>query len=281
MGGAVVIDSQTPWRPTHEVADSLTRLADGGTAEVYAWGVGHVLKLFHRDFPPACIALELKNARSAHDLGIPTPCTDGHVEWDQRIGIIFERVDGPTVYELIQTGAQARSLMGRLFFDVQQTIHRCELEELLPLQGVMAQQIRLAGWLPQTLRYEAIEALQRAPLVNTVCHVDFHPLNVIMGASGPRVIDWLSMNRGDPAMDVVRTLLLLRHFRCQIDNASRMEFLNAYLQRCREVWYGRMEQLAHWQRPIAVWRLAHENVTDDERAELLDLLEAPHSNWFG
>lgn len=280
MGGAEVIESQSPWRQPDDAPGSLTWLADGGTAEIYAWGDGRVLKLFHPDFSPACIALELKNARSAHALGIATPLALGHAEWDQRIGIIFERVNGPTVYELIQTGTQLRSPLGRLFFDVQQKIHRCVLDELLPLQAVMAQQIRLAGWLPETLRCQAMEALLRAPLVNTVCHVDFHPRNVIMGASGPMVIDWLSMYRGDPAIDVVRTLLLLRHFRCQIDQAARLDFLNAYLQRCREVWCGRMEQLERWQRPVAVWRLAHENVTVDERAELLDLLEAPHASWF-
>lgn len=280
MSGTLVTESQTPLPISHGLSNSLDLLAEGGTADVYEWGDGSVLKLFHPDFSPACIALEMKNSRIAHALGIPTPIAIGHAEWNQRNGIIFERVDGPTFYNLIQTDAQARSQLGRVFFDVQQSIHRCEFEELLPLQAVMAQQIRQVHWLPETLRREAMEVLQRAPLANTVCHLDFHPLNVVMGASGPRVIDWLSMCRGDPAIDVVRTLLFLRHFRCGVDQGARIEFLNAYVELCHKAWCGRMEQLVQWQRPVAVWRLTHQHITDGERTELLDLLESPNASWF-
>jgi tRNA A-37 threonylcarbamoyl transferase component Bud32 len=281
MSDALVIESQTSLHPSHGLQAPIYPLAKGRTADVFAWGEGSVLKLFHQGFSPAWIALELKNSRNAHALGIPTPFAIGHAEWDQRSGIVFERVDGPTFYNLIQTDVQTRTQLGRLFFDVQQAIHRCELEELLPLQAVMAQQIQQAHWLPETLRREATQALQGAPLVNTVCHLDFHPRNVIMGVSGPTVIDWLSMSRGDPALDVVRTLLFLRHFRCGVDQGARIEFLNTYVELCHEAWCGRMEQLEHWQRPVAVWRLTHQHITDDERTELLDLLESPHASWFG
>ena len=210
MGGAEVIESQTPWRQAHDAHGGLTRLAAGRAAEVYAWGDDHVLKLFPPGFPLAYIALELKNSRSAHALGLPTPGDAGHVEWSQRSGIVFDRVDGPTVYELIQTGSADRAALRRTFFDIQQSIHRCNFSELLPIQAKLAERIRLAKGLPQTLRREAIEALQRAPLSDTVCHGDFHPMNVIMAASGPVVIVWMDMSRGNPAIDIMQTLLYLR-----------------------------------------------------------------------
>ena len=278
MGGAEVIESQTPWRQAHDVPVGPTRLAAGQFADVYAWGDNHVLKLFHAGFPPAYIALELKNSRSAHALGLPTPGDAGHVEWSQRSGIVFERVDGPTVYELVQTGAQTTARLGRTFFDIQQSIHRCNFSELLPIQAKLAERIRLAKQLPQTLRAEAIDALQRAPLSDTVCHGEFHPMNVILGPSGPVVIDWMDMSRGNPAIDVMRTLLYLRfgsgH---EITQATRTEFFNAYLERCREVWSGRMEQLQHWQRPLAVARMSISSVNEDERSDLMGLIESRHS----
>lgn len=274
MGGAVVSESRTPWQLMHGAPDSLTKLATGASAEVYAWGDDCVLKLYRRGFPPESIALELKNARSAHALGMPTPSVAGPVEWDGRSGLVFERVYGPTVYELMQAGVPTMSQLGCTLFDVQQSIHRCELAELVPLQASLAQRVRLARGLPETLRREAIDTLQRAPLADTVCHGDLHPLNVIMAASGPVVIDWLDMGRGDPAIDVVRTLLYLRYGRRrQIDQAVRLEFLNAYMGRCREVWSGRMEQLQHWLRPVTVARLSHSSVNNDERVDLMELLE--------
>lgn len=278
MGGSQAIDSQTPYRQPHDVLVGLTRLAVGRSAEVYAWGDDHVLKLFQPGFPLAYIALELKNARSAHALGLPTPCDAGHVEWLQRSGIVFERVDGPTVYELIQTVGADRAALGRQFFDIQQSIHRCNFSELLPLQAKLAERIRLAKGLPQTLRAEAIDKLRSAPLSDTVCHGDFHPMNVIMAASGPVVIDWMDMSRGNPAIDVMQTLLYLRFGRGrEINQVTRTEFFNAYLERCREVWSGRMEQLQHWQLPLAVARMSISQVKDDEHSDLMELIENRHS----
>lgn len=278
MGGAEVIDSHTLWRKLHGAPGVLTKLAAGRTAEVYAWGDDHVLKLFQPGFPLAYIALELKNARSAHALGLPTPSDAGHVEWRQRSGIVFERVDGPTVYELIQTVGADRAALGRKFFDIQQSIHRRNFSELLPLQAKLAERIRLAKGLPQTLKAEAIDKLLRAPLSDTVCHGDFHPMNVIMAASGPVVIDWMDMSRGNPAIDIMRTLIYLRFGRGrEINQVTRAEFFNAYLERCREVWCGRMEQLQHWQLPLAVARMSISSVNEDERSDLMGLIESRHS----
>ena len=40
-------------------------------------------------------------------------------------------------------------------------------------------------------------------------HLDLHPLNVLMAASGPIVIDWPNAARGDPLLDVGFTYILL------------------------------------------------------------------------
>ena len=40
-------------------------------------------------------------------------------------------------------------------------------------------------------------------------HLDLHPLNVMMTASGPVVIDWTNAARGDPLLDVAFTFILL------------------------------------------------------------------------
>ena len=46
MGGSQAIDSQTPYRQPHDMPSGLTGLAVGRSAEVYALGDDHVLKLF-------------------------------------------------------------------------------------------------------------------------------------------------------------------------------------------------------------------------------------------
>jgi aminoglycoside phosphotransferase (APT) family kinase protein len=40
-------------------------------------------------------------------------------------------------------------------------------------------------------------------------HLDLHPMNVLMSARGPVVIDWGNAARGDPLTDVANTYVLL------------------------------------------------------------------------
>jgi hypothetical protein len=264
---------------SHGTPDSLGKLATGASAEVYAWETGRVVKLFRRDFPREAIEVELRHARIAHGLGMPTPSVEGLVELGGRTGIVFERCDGPTLYELIQARTRPLVELAHGFFELQQVIHRCQSPALQPLHAKLARRIAYARDVPESLKNEAIGIVHAAPVGNAVCHGDFHPINVIVAAGGPVVIDWLDAGRGDPAIDVTRTLLYLKYSRPrQIDLGARAAFLNAYLDRCREAWAGRMEQLQRWQFPVAVARLS-EAVEDSERAGLMKLVERTDSLW--
>lgn len=60
-------------------------------------------------------------------------------------------------------------------------------------------------------RLHAIAAppdLRSAGEGNALLHLDLHPMNVLLSARGPVVIDWTNAHRGDPAMDVALTWLL-------------------------------------------------------------------------
>ena len=43
----------------------------------------------------------------------------------------------------------------------------------------------------------------------TLVHLDFHPENVLMTPAGPVVIDWTNARRGEPALDVALTWVIL------------------------------------------------------------------------
>ena len=77
-------------------------LAVGATAEVYAWGEGCAPKLFNERVESH--RLELLATRAAHLAGLPVPGVLGEelVEVEGREGIVFERVDGPTMAEHLE-----------------------------------------------------------------------------------------------------------------------------------------------------------------------------------
>jgi len=259
---------------TDGTTQETARLAAGASADVYAWRERQVVKLFKRGFPRDAIELELHHSRIAHAAGVPTPRPEGLVSRDGRTGIVFERCDGPTLYELIAARARPAEELARIFFDLQHAVHRCAAPALEPIAAKLARRLALARELPQAARHAARALLDAAPAHDGLCHGDFHPINVIVGAGRAVVVDWLDAARGDPAIDVTRTLIYLRYSRPgKVDPAFRAAFLEAYLERCREAWQGRMDELTRWQLPVAAARLA-EPVEHAERRALLELIGA-------
>lgn len=243
----------------------------GRHAELYALDAGRVVKLFRPGYAAAAIEAELLQARAAHELGVPTPRPEGIIETGGRRGIVFERIDGPTLFDLVARGAAPPERLAQLFFGLQRAIHALPGAALPDLRERVALKIRHAK-VDAALKREALEELASLPAGGAACHGDFHPANVIMAARGPVVVDWLDAGRGDAALDAARSLLLLRYARPGgIDATARAAFVAAYVECLREAWRGRTGPIERWQRPLAVARLAE---ADDEKEckNLLQLL---------
>jgi Ser/Thr protein kinase RdoA (MazF antagonist) len=252
----------------------LTPLAQGASAQVFAWPGGRALKLFKPGFPREAIELELHHSRTAHGAGVPTPRPEGLASLEGRTGIVFERWDGPTLYELAAARARPAAELAGIFFELQQAIHRAAAPALEPIAHKLARRLAQARGVPEAARRAAAAMLAQAPERDALCHGDFHPINVIVGAQRAAAIDWLDAARGDPAIDVTRTLVYLRYSRPgAVDPAYRAAFLEAYLERVRAAWAGRMDELTRWQLPVAAARLA-EPLEGAERRALLELVAA-------
>ncbi len=79
-------------------------VGQGRTAEIYVWGDNQILKLFRSGWPLAAVEQEKRISRIVHELGLPVPATGGMIEMDGRHGILYERIDGPSM--LRQLGAK-------------------------------------------------------------------------------------------------------------------------------------------------------------------------------
>jgi Ser/Thr protein kinase RdoA (MazF antagonist) len=252
----------------------LTKLADGASAEVYAWGEDRVLKLFRPGFPREAIEKELRHARIAHGLGIATPRPDGMAYVEGRPGIIFERCEGPTLYELLVTGREQPEKLAALLFDAQQSMHHLQCTDLPPLEERFARRILRARDVPDPYRQRALDTVRELSTERRVCHGDLHPINVVLSPAGAMIIDWLDAGCGDPAAEVVRSLLIIEHARIKaIDAPVRRAFLAAYWSRCRQAWADRLERLDRWRVPMAIVRLA-ESRDDNERQQLMRVVMA-------
>lgn len=257
------------------------RLAEGATAEVYAWEPGWILKLF-RDWAPAnWVDYEAGVARVVHASGILVPAVGNIVEAQGRRGILYERVDGPSLLQNLMVAPWKVSQIARVLADLHVNMHAQQGNSDLPSQRERFQRkIRKVTNLPDHVKEALLRLLDTLPDGDRLCHNDFHPGNILMTAKGPVVIDWMDAARGNPHADVVRTSIMLqighpphtgRLVRWLI-NVGRKQLHVRYLRHyCRRTQTD-PQDLARWKPVIAAVRLLENH--DGEEEHLLAMINA-------
>jgi Ser/Thr protein kinase RdoA (MazF antagonist) len=96
-------------------------------------------------------------------------------------GLVLERVDGTTMLDDLRRRPWLLRRHATLLAELHARLHRIVAPPDLPQVG--------PG--------------------ETLLHLDFHPHNVLLTRRGPVVLDWTNARRGDPALDVALTWVIL------------------------------------------------------------------------
>jgi aminoglycoside phosphotransferase (APT) family kinase protein len=184
-------------------------IARGRTAEVFAFGEGRILKLIRSEMPAGLGEHEARAAGVVDAAALPAPRLLDTVIVDGRFGLVYEKIEGPSMFGEIGRHPLSTPRQARAFARIHAEMHAARGDELPDLKANLQRAIEAAG-LPEPLAARAIGRLQTLPAGDALLHGDMHPGNVIMSAAGPRVIDWMTVSRGDPAADVARSMFLLR-----------------------------------------------------------------------
>jgi Ser/Thr protein kinase RdoA (MazF antagonist) len=191
---------------THPLGKAIAR---GRTADVYAWEDGYVLKLFHGWCDRASIEREARIAQAMHAWKLPVPEVGDILEVSGHTGLVYERVDGPTMLELLQRKPWRLYTYASRLAELQAKLHALSVTGDLPAQRQrLESSIRRAAALPAKALTGALAALASMPDGDRICHGDFHPANILMTPQGARIIDWIDASRGNPLADVARTTIL-------------------------------------------------------------------------
>ena len=185
--------------------DKTTQLASGATAEIHAYGDGRVIKLFRSRADSH--ATELQTSIAARAAGIATPALlcDDLVEVEDGEGIIYERVDGPTMQQYLENQPECAEECGRTLAALHTQIHSCRTPELTELHEVIERSIQHADALDSTSRRTVEDIFRRLTHGDTLCHNDFYPQNLMLSDRGWLTIDWAVGFRGNPLADHART----------------------------------------------------------------------------
>lgn len=249
-------------------------IGEGRTAQVYAWGLGHVLKLYYDWWPIGNIEYEARIGRAVHAAGIPSPEVGDIVEVEGRRGLVYERIDGPSMTDLLLAEPSRVDELARILAQLHAALHRPAPGSGLPGQREkLVQHLDLASPKPLSadLKEKVLGLLEGLPDGEVVCHGDYHSGNVLMSSRGPMPIDWENASLGSPLADVARTSLLLEtahfyladapHYATLMEGIDR--FRQLYLQTYCSLTGADPGLISAWRVLIAAARL-HEGIAEEE-----------------
>lgn len=256
------------------------QIASGRTSEVFEFGNDSVIKILRPGVPRHWVDAEAALSRAVQTVRVPAPEVRDVTEVAGRPAIVFERVFGPSMWQLMLDEPSSVALLTRQLAAVQQTIHAAGLPA-----GVGGLSIRLRSKIMSAVllspdeRVEACAIVDSLPRGAALLHGDLHPGNVLMGKTGPSVIDWFDASIGHPTADIVRSSLLVRPSRrtglAELphlpggDTRSLGGLHQTYLDAMSHISDEPGTTLQKWESVVAAGRLAEEAQPDD--AALLTL----------
>jgi tRNA A-37 threonylcarbamoyl transferase component Bud32 len=218
-------------------------LAAGRDADIFEYGPGLVLR---RSRAGHSMALEARMMEHARTHGYAVPAVD-HLSEDGT-ELVMERLDGPTMLASLSRRPWTIPQQGRLLARLHQRLH-----------GIPA-----PDWIPVAPSGKG----------QSLVHLDLHPLNVMLTANGPVVIDWPNARRGDGDSDVALTWALLSagevpasRFWAALLGRGRQAFINSFLSSFDRAAVS--AQLAG----IVEWKVADAHLSDVEQRAMLTLVQ--------
>lgn len=215
-------------------------LASGRDCNVFEYGERLVLRRARDGRSQRREAEIMDHVRT---FGYPVPMID-EVSADGS-ELVMERVDGPSMIAALERRPWLVRRHGAILAELHQRLHEIPAPPELGIPAGPGED------------------------GDQMLHLDLHPLNVLVGARGPVVIDWTNAARGEGSADVALTWLLLSAAEIPGGRAKALLFgsfrgllLKAFLEGVDQK--GARRQM----RAVAEWKARDRNIAPGERAAM-------------
>lgn len=189
--------------------ENMTLLGKGNTAEVFVYGNERVCKLFYEGYPSEYVALEFQNSKEMYKNRIKIPKPFQMITIENRKGIIYERIDGKTLLNIIMEDKSNLDELLNIFVNLQLDIFAHHTKNVLSYKEYLIANLKNKKINNQVI-FNAINVL---PDDDCLLHGDFHPNNILVMSDGtPIIIDFMNVCCGPALYDIARTYFLIKQF---------------------------------------------------------------------
>ncbi len=259
-------------------------LAEGRVSHVYVLKDKRVLKLLHESVPVQKVEDEYRRCQIVSETGMLSPRALDLVEVDGRHGIIFEWAGEEDLMAAKLGNPLNVRWGGRFMATVHLELLKHEAEELPCIKN---EALRMSRMLPEgTIRSDQYSKLERyldqLPDGNHICHMDFHPGNIMLSSKGYQIIDWAEAVKGALEADLAMTSLILSMAETSPGTSLFMRiiipiFRNAFERNYRAHVIASLdgiteENVEKWMLAVAIFRMSMWSLAS-EREFLTDLIQ--------
>ena len=255
------------------------KIGEGRTAEVYECGEEKILKLYFSWYNNEWIKYEEEIGLNLVEQGVSCPKIYGMVKQEERMGIIYEKINGISMLRLIEAKPWRARYFGRKMAGIHYDMHSFHCNKLPEQKAHIEYAIRASSELLGEKTEKIVNYLKSLSDDTSVCHGDFHPDNILQTDEKAVVIDWTNTYYGNPLGDVARTVLMLKSTYLPPDVSKvmviaskiiRSLICSGYIKEYTKKAGIEYKAVEDWMLPIAAARL-RENVTG-EKQWLLDII---------
>ena len=178
----------------------------GATSTVYLLPNDTVCKVFHPEFSIREIEREYLMAKSAYRLGIRVPKPDGIVQFQNRIGILSEYIDGKSLAELLSENHENYYKLFPEYICELRRFHetKADSEDFISAKNLYLEKIRAlyeTDWYSPNELQKMELLVQSVPNRNTLIYGDYHPKNILVKKDELFFVDLGDICIGHPVFD--------------------------------------------------------------------------------
>ncbi len=189
--------------------ENMKLLGKGNASEVFAYGNERVCKLFYEGYPGEYIALEFQNSKQMYKNRIKIPKPFQVITIEDRKGIIYERIDGKTLLNIIMENESNLDELLNIFVNLQLDILAHHTKEVLSYKEYVIANLKNK----KINNQEIFNTINSLPDDDCLLHGDLHPNNILIMSDGaPIIIDFMNVCHGSALYDIARTYFLIKQF---------------------------------------------------------------------